>query len=96
MSNEIQNNLEKIMRRYYSLAKCQAEHRNQIWDLDFETFCQIWSKDDKYKNRGRGSENYHMRRINVSDSWNDKNVEIVTRGKHLSDLMLEKNQYVRG
>lgn len=95
MSNEIEFNLNRTLKRSWSLAKCQAEHRNQCWELDFDTFKNLWIKDDKYKNRGRGSDNFHMRRISIRESWNPNNVEIVTRGKHLSELMIAKNQYDR-
>jgi len=95
MSKEIEKDLLKTLRRNYILAKCQAEYRQQIWELDFDTFKNLWIENDRYKNRGRGRDNYHMRRIQIDNSWNPNNVEIVSRGKHLSDLMIEKNRYGR-
>ena len=95
MRIRIKDPIIKDLRRSFISARCQAVHRDQSWLLEFDQFCDLWLEDEKYKNRGRAANSYHLRRKQVDQPWCETNVEIVKRGQHLRDLMVEKNQRVR-
>lgn len=61
--------------------KNQAQFRGEHWDLDFETWKEIWGED--FHNKGRGADNYCMTRKDDQGPWTLANVEIVTRRDHV-------------
>lgn len=77
------------LRLCYSRSKNQAKHRGQLWQLSFDDFVNMWKLDDRYLQRGRGSNNYHMCRIDDVQGWTKSNVQIIRRGEHLKQRMLK-------
>lgn len=63
--------------RAWQRMKAQAKFRKEPFELSFEDYYTIW--DDKWDQRGRGSDNYCITRITVKKSWNKDNVVIMKR-----------------
>lgn len=67
--------------------RAQANHRQETWLLDFETWKAIWG--EAWHNKGRGSDNFCMTRQDPQGAWEENNVEIITRRDHV----LRQDQY---
>jgi hypothetical protein len=66
--------------RVWIQQKNQAQWRDEIWNISFEEWCEIWA--DLWDKRGRKKNNYCMSRKDWSVSWNKDNVEIIPRSQH--------------
>ena len=73
--------LKHSMYHPWQMAKAQAKFRDEGWDLDFEDYYEIWK--DIWDQRGRGSDDLCMTRIDSSGPWSKANTEIVVRIEHL-------------
>ena len=60
--------------------KNQAQYRKEGWNLDFDTWVNVWG--DLWKLRGRDREGYCMTRVDKTIAWEESNVEVITRGEH--------------
>jgi len=61
--------------------KTQANFRKEKWEVDFETWKDIWGED--WHNKGRASDNLRMTRIDDRGAWCRDNIEILTRKEHV-------------
>lgn len=61
--------------------KNQAQFRKETWELDFETWKDIWGAD--WHHKGRASLDLCMTRIDDQGPWTRSNIEIVTRREHV-------------
>jgi hypothetical protein len=68
--------------------RAQAKYRGQEWEITEEEFIELWMLDDRYKRRGKGSNNLCMTRINKNESWNRDNVYFPTRKEHFQSIYL--------
>ena len=68
--------------------RAQAKYRGQEWDIDEETFIELWMTDDRYKRRGRKGDDLCMTRINKNEPWNKDNVYFPTRKEHFQSIYL--------
>ena len=66
--------------------RAQAKYRGQVWEIDEEQFIELWMTEDRYKRRGKGSNNLCMTRINKNKPWRVDNVYFPTRKEHFSQL----------
>lgn len=64
----------------WQMAKAQANFRLEEWDLDFEEYYKLW--EPHWENRGRGTQDMCMTRIDVEKAWSKKNVHVITRMEH--------------
>lgn len=62
---------------------CQARYRGEDWDLTFAEFCQFWSTESRFKQRGRSSENLVLVRRDDFEPWSRSNCVIITREQQL-------------
>jgi len=85
--------VQRQLRQTYNRSRNQAKHRGQTWSIDFDDYAFLWLANDNYKKQGRRRNDLHLARIDDSGDWEINNVQIVTRGKHLSRRML--NYYAR-
>jgi len=72
----------------------QAKFRGESWQLDFETWKDIWGGD--WHNKGRAADNYCMTRRDDQGPWTADNVEIVTRREHVIKQGLKRPEWRRG
>lgn len=77
------------LKRSYNCAKNQAVYRGQQWSISFEEYVELWTNNQAYLNKGRGKNQTHLSRINPQDDWHINNVQIVIRGEHLRQRMLQ-------
>ena len=77
------------LRRYYIRSRNQAKHRGQDWNISFEDYAFLWRANDNYLRIGRCRNNLHLARIDEKGAWDIQNVQIATRGEHLSKRMLD-------
>lgn len=89
---KIQDPVLYALKRSWFCSKNQAKYRGQIWRIDFDDYAHIWLKDNRYLNKGRGSDSYHLARKDRSKPWTTANVYVVKRGEHASKIMMEKNE----
>lgn len=62
-------------------AKAQANFRQEGWTLTFEEFYNIWEKE--WPNRGRGSDQMCMSRLDFEKEWTADNCVVIIRSEHL-------------
>lgn len=65
------------MRRAYVVARCQAKHRGEEWDLTEQEYVQAW--EPHWDNRGRQSHNMTLTRCDWDGAWSADNIEIIPR-----------------
>lgn len=92
----IENDLRKILRKRFLNARGQARYKGQIWQLDFDDYCEFFLEDQRYLRSGIRTDSYNLCRKDQSGPWSPANCEIRTRGAHASAVMLEKNRAFRG
>lgn len=63
-------------------ARAQAHFRKEQWDLTMDDWCEIWT-DEAWANRGRGSNQTALTRIDLNQGWTRDNVELLTRSQQL-------------
>ena len=79
-----------FIRRWYLVQKNQAKNRGETWELDWEPFFELWSKDDRWLNRGRRSDDLCLSRIDMDLGWHPSNVQIITRSQMLKNESIYK------
>jgi hypothetical protein len=85
--------VQRQLRRNFTRSRNQAKHRGQSWNIDFEDYAFLWMSNENYKRIGRCKNDLHLARIDDCGDWHINNVQITTRGEHLSQRML--NYYGR-
>jgi hypothetical protein len=73
----------------YLRAKAQAAYRMEDWDLTFEEYCEFWTPA-AWSQRGRGSLDLAMIRIDTTIGWTAYNCQIVTRREQLRRQLARK------
>lgn len=68
--------------RVWIQQKNQAQWREEGWNIDFETWKQLWADSGQWDNRGRVKGTYCMTRKDWSTPWTLDNVVIVPREVH--------------
>lgn len=63
-------------------ARAQAMYRGEEWQLTDDEYIDLWLRDDRYQNRGRGLDHLCMTRRDPEGAWSLDNVEIITRDQH--------------
>jgi len=64
--------------RKWHLARAQANHRGEGWELSIEEWFELWTPD-LWSKRGRGTNDLCMVRLDKSLPFRMDNVKIVTR-----------------
>lgn len=77
-------------RKAYSRAKCQADFRQEIWELTYEDFCVFWPNKQRWNQRGRSLENLVLARYDDTAGWTRSNVAQITRSDQLQVKVLRK------
>ena len=67
----------------WQASKAQAVFRDEIWDLTFEEYFELWK--DLWTQRGRGKDDYCQSRTDPNGPWNKENMVIITRKQHLDN-----------
>lgn len=72
---------ERQYNMYYTFiqARNQARYRKEDWDIDFDTYCELWG--EHYEQRGRGANHYSFARIDQNGSWTPENVIVQLRSE---------------
>ena len=79
------------LRRAYVVARCQANYRNEEWQLTWDDWLYLWLTQDRYLRKGRGADELGLSRLDYNSSWAMDNVQIETRGDHLSRIVHQKS-----
>ena len=66
--------------RIWAQQRNQAQWRGEEWDLDFDTWLQLWEPLWHLRGRCRGS--WCMSRLDWDLPWSAANVAIITREEH--------------
>lgn len=66
--------------------RAQAKHRGQTWEIDENTFCDLWMEDDKHLRRGKGPNDLCMTRKDKDKPWTVDNVYFPTRREHFQSI----------
>lgn len=61
--------------------RSQARYRSESWSLSFEDFETLWL--DRWQERGRGSTDLCMSRLDYDQPWSVDNCCIISRGEHV-------------
>jgi|DEB0MinimDraft_6_1074348.scaffolds.fasta_scaffold01163_13 hypothetical protein len=83
LKDKLEKQKEMHIRRWFVVAKNLAQTRGQGWYITFEEFFDLWSEDDRWLDRGRGSKDLCLSRRDMTMDWYPQNVEIITRRKML-------------
>ncbi len=70
---------DKVRFRAWHLARAQANHRGEIWDLNWEEWCEFWCDEYRWKQRGRSSDSLSLTRLDPEKPWNADNCVLVNR-----------------
>lgn len=76
--------VKRNLRRSWNLARGQALHRLQSWDISWEDYYQLWIDSGLVDCRGRGRMDYQLCRRDPYFGWTLDNVEILRRGEFIS------------
>jgi hypothetical protein len=79
------------LRRAFIVARCQANYRNEGWELTWDDWQYLWLTKDRYLRKGRGADDLGLSRLDYSSSWCMDNVQIETRKDHLSRIVSQKS-----
>jgi|DEB0MinimDraft_10_1074344.scaffolds.fasta_scaffold83585_2 hypothetical protein len=79
----------KSLRLSYIRARCQAKHRGQCWEIEFDDYLEIWRDGKDYRMPGRGKSDLNMVRKDFGKGWTLDNVEILNRRENLRQRMLK-------
>ena len=60
--------------------KAQARFRHEAWQLTFEQFESEWA--GRWSQRGRGSTDLCMIRVDILLPWSPSNIEVIARHEH--------------
>ena len=69
----------------YLKHRAQANFRKEDYTLTLEEWQQLWT-DERWLQRGRGTDNLCLQQVDPELGWHYHNVEIVTRRKHFADM----------
>lgn len=75
--------LHTYLRRCWTLARNQARHRNQEWNIPYELYKEMWTENDNWLRKGSRSNDLCFTRIDVEKPWDPDNVKLDTRSGHL-------------
>ena len=78
------------LRRAFIVARCQANFRNEEWNLTWEDWQYLWLTKDRYLRKGRGADDLTLSRLDYCTSWDMDNVQISIRRDHLSRIANRK------
>jgi hypothetical protein len=73
------------MRRAFQVMRSQAKFRDESWQLEWEEFVVLWTPE-LWNQRGKGSDDLTMTRIDNTKPWHKVNVKIVRRADHLASV----------
>ena len=74
------NNTKRIVNRWFLMAKAQAKHRDELWELDFEDYWTFWN--GYTDRRGKKAGDYQLRRMDEKQPWHRNNCVLQQRGKN--------------
>ena len=68
-------------RRQFTQQRNQARWRNEIWQIDWEEWLEMWQPH--WHQRGRTSSSLCMVREDYDRPWHKNNVKLIARGDHV-------------
>jgi len=74
------DNTKRIVNRWFLMAKAQAKHRDELWELDFEDYWTFWN--GYTDRRGKKAEEYQLMRMDEKQPWHRNNCVLQQRGKN--------------
>lgn len=80
-------------RTAWSKMRSQASFRQELWDLEFEDFCQIWSSQELWQQRGKQRHNLVLYRIDTELPWSKSNCELITRYEQFWRTTIKRMEY---
>lgn len=83
MGTKRKDPFEVERRKAYARAKCQADFRQEEWQLSYEDYCEFWPDPHIWNQRGRKLESLVLARYDDSRGWNRSNVAQITRSNQL-------------
>lgn len=90
VANLTQQDLERWLRRSYSMARCQARYRGETWLITWPEWYVMWTEDQKYLRKGTASDSLVCVRIDWLGDWTLDNVVIETRWDHMQRMSQTK------
>lgn len=74
----------KIIKDAFRSQYDSAKFNNIDWDLSFNEWYEIWNCSGNFDKRGKTASDYCMCRINTSEGFNIKNVQIITNQERIN------------
>lgn len=68
---------QRLVNRWYLMAKAQARFRDEPWELTFEDYYSHWRGNTHW--RGRSEHSKSLTRINDRLPWRPDNIRLVSR-----------------
>lgn len=82
---------QRALRRAWVVARCQARHRGETWDLSWEQWRDLWQGLEVL--RGRRATSLTLNRRDCLGPWHIDNVIIESRAEHLARIVPQKKQH---
>ena len=73
------NNTKRIVNRWFLMAKAQAKHRDEPWEMTFEDYWSFWN--GYTDRRGKKAGDLQLKRINEKAPWHNSNCVLEQRGQ---------------
>lgn len=80
------NPIDHSLRRQFVQSRAQSQFRGETWQLSWEDFYYLWTRDQNYLLRGRGPNRLALCRRDPQGPWSLANCAIETRSEHLRRL----------
>ena len=81
---------EQLQVHAYNLARAQAKYRHETWSLSLQEFLTLW--EPYWHQRGRGTHNMCLYRVNPNLGWTGQNVAVVPRFVQLARQGYYRNE----
>lgn len=83
---EFTSPIEHNLRLCWNRSRAQARSRNETWEIPWEDYYYIWTRDNSVSQKGRGPDSLCLARIDPLGPWSTDNVRIETRAAHFQRL----------
>lgn len=77
----------------WSRARSQAVFREEPWNLPFEDFCDFWSNQTLWNQRGRQRDCLVLYRKDTDKPWSKDNCELITRYEQFWRTVYKRMEY---
>lgn len=74
---------DRVRNKAWNRSRTQARFRGEPWELSFADYRDFWNTEEIWAQRGRGTDDLCMTRIDDELPWSRSNCCLITRINHL-------------